>query len=517
MLLLRSPVRENGRRRPRLPEQALLTRTPGLWMRRRGDRVLFIEPESASWIILQEPWLSYWARLSRPMTWSEARALPAPFSEQQKEDFLIHMFGLDMIRVNGRAYYNPPELWKPPQRYPTYLCLHLTESCNFGCHYCMADSYPHKGKMPMETARLIIDKILHELPPDNLTIDFHGGEPFLAFDEMIQVMDYAREVNRRDKLGKKLWFMVQTNGSLLTPERVEELKKRDVILGVSLDGPSEVHDRHRVFAGSEKGTFETVVRNVRRAEAMGFPVGLLAVIHEPRDYLTTFRFMVGEMGRRSFRMNYSSYIGRSPYRLQFPEDRQEEFARCWLQMIDEALDWCRQHGEPLNISDVNNQINNLCTKHRPFMCYRSPCGVGNSVLGFGIDGGIHACEEMASLDMFRVANIHDEGLHLARMVESNPVIRLLQSRVVDNIPKCSRCHLKRICYGGCTSKTMARFGDPMRESPMCRYYQVVFEELMWKIHENPDLVRWLGFPGTRYHPWPPSPEEEELPQLRVLP
>jgi len=106
--------------------------------------------------------------------------------------------------------------------------------------------------------------------------------------------------------------------------------------------------------------------------------------------------------------------------------------------------------------------------------------------------------------MFRMANIHDEGLNLARMVESNPIQRLLQSRTVDTIPKCSQCQLKRFCYGGCTSKTMARFGTVMRESPMCGFYQVVFEELMWKIHENPDMVGLLGLPGLEYRPWPAS-------------
>lgn len=503
--------------RPNLPEGALLTRTPGVWMRRRGERVLFIEPESASWIVLEEPYLSFWQKMSRPMTWAEAKTLDHPLEAEKRHDFLVHMYGLDMVRVNGRAFFNTPEVWKPPQRYPTYLCLHLTESCNFGCHYCMADSYPHKGKMPMETAKLIIEKVLHELPPNNLTIDFHGGEPLLAWDELLETVDHAKVVNERDGLNKKLWFMLQTNGSLLTPDKVAKMKELGMIVGVSMDGPPEIHDRHRVFAGSEKGTFDTVLENVRMAEEMGYPVGLLSVIHEPKEYLTTFRFMLHEMKRKTMRINYSSYIGRSPYKLQFPVDRAEEFGYAWLEMIDEALAWCRENNESLQIADVNNQINNIVSKNRPFMCYRSPCGVGNSVLGFGIDGGIHACEEMASLDMFRVANIHDEGLNLARMVEDNPVLKLLQSRTVDNIPKCSQCHLKRICYGGCTSKTMARFGDAMRESPMCGYYLVVFEELMWRIHDNPDLVQRLGFPGTRYHAWPP-PESapQEMPQLRVL-
>ncbi len=137
------------------------------------------------------------------------------------------------------------------------------------------------------------------------------------------------------------------------------------------------------------------------------------------------------------------------------------------------------------------------------MCYRSPCGAGNSVFGFAIDGGIHACEEMASTGALRLGSVYDEGLNLAELIDNNPVVEQLRNRTVDNIPRCSRCPFRRFCYGGCTSKTLACFGDLMRESPMCGFYQIVFEELMWKLWDNPDMVRRLGGSALNHISWKP--------------
>ena len=66
--------------------------------------------------------------------------------------------------VNGRSCLEPAELWKPVQYYPAYLCLHLTEACNFGCLW-EHDSFPTKEDAPGD---LLSDheKVLHEAPSD---------------------------------------------------------------------------------------------------------------------------------------------------------------------------------------------------------------------------------------------------------------------------------------------------------------------------------------------------------------
>ncbi|MBQ7568933.1 radical SAM protein [bacterium] len=480
-----------------LTASTLITKENDVSIKRRGKQLLLIAPRAAGWLVLDGLEAEFWHAMGRGGNWLELQTKQHPLGAKEREALMGRLYRVGLIKWNGRGYYNTDAMWQYGRRYPTFLCLHLTEACNFACKYCMADSVPSNGRMPVPTMELILAKCMRELPPKCLRFDFHGGEPLMAWEQMLHAVRFARELNEKEGLGKELSFIFQTNGSLLTADKVQILKDENIHVGVSMDGPAEVHDANRVFAGSgrdgaDRGTHALVVKNYLAAREAGIRVGLLGVVHEPADYLKCFDYFVNELKARSFRLNYSSFIGRSVRMLDFPATRAEAFADYWLQMIDRALAWCREHHEKLDISDVDNQLNNLISKQRPFMCYRSPCGVGNSILGFAIDGGVHACEEMASTGMLRLGSVFDEGFNLKDMVESNPLLLDLQKRTVDSIPRCRRCELRRFCFGGCTSKTLAYYGDYMHESPMCRFYQRVFVGLMWRLYDNPDMLSYLG-------------------------
>ncbi len=480
-----------------LADTTLITKADEITVKRRQGRVLLIAPPVAGWIVLEPDEFSFWSLLQRSQSWEQVRSLEHKLSQEERAKLMERLYQAGLLNWNGRSYFNVQTMWERPQTYPSFLCLHITEACNFGCKYCFADSVPTNGYMPVETAERIIAKCLRELPPEKLLFDFHGGEPLMAWDLLVHCVQYARELNEKENIGKDVSFIFQTNGSLLTSEKVKKHKELDVDVGISLDGPAEVHDKNRIFArgtgqGKERGTFEVVVANWKNALSLGLRCGVLGVVHDPADYIKCFNFFVNELGLRRFRLNYSSFIGRSTRLLDFSATRAEDFANHWLEMVDVALEWCREHQETLTISDVDVQINNLMSRNRPFMCYRAPCGVCNSILGFAIDGGVHACEEMASSGVLRLGNVFDEGFNLKDMVDNNELCRQLQRRTPENIPRCKRCGFRRFCSAGCTSKTLAYYGEYMHESPMCRFYKRVFEGLMWRIYENPDLVPWLG-------------------------
>ena len=71
----------------------------------------------------------------------------------------------------------------------------------------------------------------------------------------------------------------------------------------------------------------------------------------------------------------------------------------------------------------------------------------------------------------------------------------MDTRKIENLSKCSTCAWKRFHGGGCTSKTFAYFETVEKEDPMCRFYHIVFEELMWRLWENPELAHLSGYYG----------------------
>jgi len=489
-----------------LSGNSLIKRADGLARIRRGKKVLFIEKEVAGWSVLEGAELALFNSLNRPTTVNEILDGPiSSISAKEKEKFLVKLHERGLLTVNGSSYYNPARLWEPPQKYPRFLCFHITDACNFTCKYCYARANPDLRKLPKEVSRRAVERILEELPDKNLLIDFHGGEPFMAYEEMVDVIQYAHKYNKDRGTKKKLDFIVQSNGSLVTVEKAKFLNSIGCNIGFSVDGPEFIHDRNRIYPDGSP-TFNHIWKNMEALKDADVKIGFLAVIHYPENYIDSFKFFT-DQGLTGFRLNYSAYIGRATEELEFPHGRAETFAKHYLEMVDTAIEYSKRTEKRMLIKDLDNQISNIIYKDRPFMCYRSPCGCGNSILGFGRDGGIYACEEATGIDEFRIGNLFDDSKSLTDIVENSPVLKHISGRTVDNIPRCRECTFKRFCGGRCTTKSYARFGNFRREDPMCRFYQIIYPELIWRIHEDPKIVDRLG---PMLGPPPPPKQENKL-------
>ena len=145
------------------------------------------------------------------------------------------------------------------------LTLQVTQGCNLKCEYCAYSgnhfNREHTNKsMSFETAKRSIDYFIsHARDSSHFAISFYGGEPLLEFELIKKCVAYAD--SRAE--GRKVSYNFTTNGTLLTEEKYEFLVQHSFALLISLDGPQEVHDRHRVFAGSTVGSFQKMSDNVK--------------------------------------------------------------------------------------------------------------------------------------------------------------------------------------------------------------------------------------------------------------
>ncbi|MBM4037127.1 MAG: radical SAM protein [Planctomycetes bacterium] len=143
----------------------------------------------------------------------------------------------------------------------TQVILEASRDCNMRCRYCVYSGRQpgRRGRadqhMALDTACQAVDYLqAHSSQRDVVYIGFFGGEPLLNLPLLYKVTDYARKVIQ----GKDLVLTVTTNGTLLTPEVMDFLAANNFSTFVSLDGPREVNDANRVFAGSGRGTFDAV-------------------------------------------------------------------------------------------------------------------------------------------------------------------------------------------------------------------------------------------------------------------
>jgi len=158
--------------------------------------------------------------------------------------------------------FNIPSIGLLEEMYETRmkdLVLNITENCNLRCKYCIfGKSYPSvkgyskrfmKREIALRAIKYFLERVKNNIP----TISFYGGEPMLRFNDIIAIIDTVK--NKIYK--KKLFFIIDTNATLLNEEKIKKLVKRGVGIQISLDGPSQVHDFNRVNKNN-KGTFQKV-------------------------------------------------------------------------------------------------------------------------------------------------------------------------------------------------------------------------------------------------------------------
>lgn len=135
------------------------------------------------------------------------------------------------------------------------IMLIITENCNLRCVYCYEQS-KRASVMDFETARKILDYSFANMEGyDGMTIELHGGEPFLNFDLIKKIDSYVMEHYSQ----WSVLFRTITNGTLVHGEVQEWLQERKDRYWVmlSLDGNEEEHDANRKYVNG-RGSFQSI-------------------------------------------------------------------------------------------------------------------------------------------------------------------------------------------------------------------------------------------------------------------
>jgi uncharacterized protein len=158
------------------------------------------------------------------------------------------------------------------------LVIQPTSLCNLDCSYCYVPDRLNPRRVPVS----LLEKLFHavqssELAREQTDLDilWHAGEPLAAgIDFFRQALATASE-----RLGDRyrLRHSIQTNGTLITPAWCDLFLANDVSLGVSLDGPEELHDAKRKMLGGA-GSFVRVMRGLELLRTAGIPIHVLSVL-----------------------------------------------------------------------------------------------------------------------------------------------------------------------------------------------------------------------------------------------
>ena len=165
---------------------------------------------------------------------------------------------------------------------PLYVMLKpVGAACNLACDYCY---YLEKSNLyKQQSHRIMTDELLERFIKEyieaqtmnEVLFTWHGGEPTLR-----PLSFYQKAVTLQQKYarGRRIDNALQTNGTLLTDEWCRFLKANNWLVGISIDGPAEFHDRYR-RDNRGKPSFEKVMNGIRLLQKHGVEWNAMAVVN----------------------------------------------------------------------------------------------------------------------------------------------------------------------------------------------------------------------------------------------
>lgn len=385
---------------------------------------------------------------------------------------------------------------------PTLFIFVVTLRCDHSCHYCQVSRRSESASnfdMTEGAARTAIDR-LFESPGSNITVEFQGGEPLLAFARVQQIV---LEITRRAPVsGKSISFSMTTTMHHATPEMLAFLRDHSVAISTSIDGPAFLHDRHR-----PNGRHDAHARTMRALEDARRVLGthsisaLTTITRTALDHPEAIIDSYVDAGFRSIFLRPLSPFGfasRSENKIGYP---MHEFIAFYKRSLDHII---RLNARGTEIVEVYASIllTHIMTPHPTgYVDLRSPLGAGLGTLVFNYDGYVYPSDEARML-----AETGDPSLRLGDLTDSyysyvsSPVFRLLlETGIAETQPGCSDCAYLPYC-GSDPIASIARSGTPTGHtfrSAHCRKHMALFDLLFAYISEgDPQTMRlfasWLA-------------------------
>jgi len=318
----------------------------------------------------------------------------------------------------------------------------VTGNCNLYCRYCyFRRRCPKVPTAPLneDLAVSLIEQAV-ELSPKRVWFIWHGGEPLLRglpfFERVVKCQqEQTRIKNTRFRNG------IQTNGTLLSAEWLDLLEAGNFHIGISVDGPKEVHNKNRVYR-SERGSFDEVMRAVELMQTRQIHFGALAVVTQ--DSLDRaeeiYRFFVNS-GLKGFDFLPCVERNLETGNLTSYSVTTREFANFMIQVFDL---WMQDDDPSIRIRYLINMMTGLLGG-KPSSCkFNGSCG---SYITIQPDGSVYPCDNFAGIEEFRLGSLVETPL---REILANERRQKFLTWVSATKTSCASCNYLPFCQGGCS-------------------------------------------------------------------
>jgi uncharacterized protein len=353
--------------------------------------------------------------------------------------------------------------------------------CNLDCSYCFfldkEELYPNSNfRMSDEILETYIRQLIESHKTPEVTVAWQGGEPTLMGLDFFKKAIAYQEKYRRP--GMTFENTLQTNGTLLNDEWCEFFKANNYLIGLSLDGPRELHDANRVDKVG-RPTFDRVMKGLRLLQKHGVEYNILTTVNRVNSQypLEVYRFLRDEV-----KTSWIQFIpvverinedGKTLYQkgTQVSENSvlPEQFGTFLTTIFDE---WVRRDVGKIFVQTFEAAVRSWLGLPTG-MCFFSPtCGSG---VALEHNGDLYSCDHFVEPD-YLLGNIQETSM--AELVGSSRQFQFGQDKLTTLPRYCQQCEVRFACHGECPKH---RFTDTPDGEPglnyLCAGYKTFFTRL----------------------------------------
>ena len=358
--------------------------------------------------------------------------------------------------------------------------------CNLDCEYCYylrkEELYPRseKWRMQLELLESFIEQYFAAQPAGipEITFAWQGGEPTLLgvsfFEEVVRLQ------HKHAPAGVKFTNTLQTNGVLLTDEWCEFFRKNQFLIGISIDGPAEVHDHYRY---DKKGnpTFDKVMRGLQLLKRHNVDFNVLVVVNRVnaplgRKVYTYLRdngaqhlqfIPIVERGGDADRTKNEEY----PWD-HLVSDRSVRPAQYGQFLVDVFEEWSRRDIGKVFVQ-IFDQALSAWLGYEPGLCiFRKQCG---RALALEHNGDLFSCDHFVEPE-WKLGNIAETPLPI--LANSDRQAAFGADKETSLPQYCRDCDVRFVCNGGCPKNRF--ISTPSGEAGLnylCAGYQQFFRHI----------------------------------------
>lgn len=321
---------------------------------------------------------------------------------------------------------------------PSYYIICPTTSCNARCYYCFENGAVQK-RMNTDTAEAVLKYILDNHDPDNLVIQWFGGEPLLE----PRIISYICEGLKSNKV--KFDSKIITNGFLLTDEIIHKaLNDWNVkIIQITVDDLGEEYNRIKNYVYKKSDPFKIVTENIERCLIAGLNIRIRVNFNplESDRAIRTANYLWDSFGKYENFFVYFAPIDSDDSKIpsitnEFAGSRAHPLIK-----LLEAQKNCSFGNYNEKESNDNNAVENILKKYYLYPIPTSCYGGCESSLTIDSCGNIFGCHRYLGREEYASGNVFDGRC------ENEFSIKLSDPEINDS--ECCNCNLLPICQGGC--------------------------------------------------------------------